>query len=70
MKLDYEMQGFADAAWQIIEHNEPDISTERLMQMVADRLSQTYRKDFDVGHVAELMDPNFTPNKTTLSARK
>ncbi len=63
MKLTYEMAGFAEAAWEIIESNEPDISTERLMQMVADRLIQEYKEEFDAGHVADLVAPNFKPKE-------
>jgi len=64
MKLTYEMAGFAEAAWEIIESNEPDISTERLMQMVADSLTIEYKREFNAGHVADLVNPNFEPKES------
>lgn len=59
MKLTEEMKNFAEGFWEAAETCEPDISTERLMQMVADGLTIEFKKEFDVGDVANLMAPDF-----------
>jgi replication-associated recombination protein RarA len=50
------------AAYEDIEAADPDISTERLLQMTADRASEQLGREFDVSHVVEALEEDARAN--------
>ena len=49
--------------YNMFEEQDPDISTERLLQMVADQATAYFKHDHDVGHVAEALEQNVNEDK-------
>jgi len=58
------------AFYEDIEDEEPDISTERLLAMTADRHNLVYGTEFDNGDVAEALTLTVTPSSCALNRER